>query len=138
MQSRMLATEEARYVPASWGGTNESGITPLGDSVIIKIDRASDKIGKTGMLVAAPSMQKTHDRASQTGLVVAVGDGAFVWTADRSRPWSGTKPQPGDRVFFGRYAGEPYQGDDGDLYVILTDTQVHAILNKGESSNAAA
>lgn len=138
MKSRVLATQEVRYIPATWDGTNKSGIIPLGDTVIIKVDRADEKIGKTGLLIAAPSMQKAHDRAGQTGVVVAIGDGAFIWTGDRSRPWAGRKPELGDRVFFGRYSGEPWQGDDNEVYVVLTDTQIHAIMTTKENSNGAA
>jgi hypothetical protein len=53
-------------------------------------------------------------------VLVAVGPQAFGRAADGSL-WEdvATKPKPGMRVCFERYAGQEYTGEDGQLYRVM-------------------
>lgn len=127
MTPKIVTAEQSHFIAGQWDGENRSGLIPIGDSVIILPDEASDKIGKSRLLVAPTDVTERQSLASETGLVVAVGEGAYEWNADRTRPFKGRKPEPGDHVCFARYAGRIHIGDDGKSYRVMTDSAVAAI-----------
>lgn len=127
MRPKIVTTEQSHFIAGQWAGANESGWNPIGDSILILPDEASEKIGKSGLLVAPANVTERQSLASETGLVIAVGEGAYEWNADRTRPFKGRKPEPGDHVCFARYAGRVYIGDDGKSYRVMTDNCVAAI-----------
>jgi co-chaperonin GroES (HSP10) len=64
--------------------------------------------------------------AAESGTLIAIGTGAFVWTAT-GRPWSGPKPQVGDRIRMQRYSGQIQAGRDQHAYRLMTDTCIGAV-----------
>jgi chaperonin GroES len=68
--------------------------------------------------------------AAITGVIVECGEEAFKWNADRTRPYEGYKPQPGDRVIFEKYAGKPILGDDAKHYRIMDDKAIGGIKKR--------
>jgi len=109
----------AQYVQSSYDGKNTSQVAALDDNVLILID---DSVEKTaGGILLTNTSQEHHKAAAETGVVVEVGQGAFKYTADRSREWTGLRPRPGDRVYFQRYAGQIIIGTDGKEYRMMTD-----------------
>jgi chaperonin GroES len=124
MQEKLLKTTQAEYERAAYDGTNESGLTPFGDRVLVLPDSAADK--SSGGIVIPDAVKEMQSYAAETGVIVAIGDGAFVWNADRTKPFSGVKPKPGDRVFFDRYSGGLARGRDGRTYRIMDDKAVAA------------
>lgn len=127
MRPKVVTTEHGHFDEASWSGRNESGLIPIGESVVVLPDEASEKIGKAGLLIATEETKARQSLASETGLVVAVGEGAWEWNADRTRPFKGRKPIPGDRVCFARYAGRIHIGDDDRSYRVMSDNCIAAI-----------
>ena len=121
----MIKTDIAQYTPAWWSGKNESGYTPISDAVLVMIDTVLE-VRESGISIPQESKER-QDMAAETGIIVALGEGAFVWTADRRRPLTGRKPVPGERVFMERYAGRIIYGDDGKTYRLVTDRQVGAV-----------
>ena len=126
-----IKTDHGRtYQMAEWNGINESNFTPIGDLLLIKPDEHVEKIGS---ILMTDQHKDRAGGATQSGVVVEMGDGAFVWGADRARKFEGTKPKVGDRVIFGRYEGQNYTGDDGIVYRLLPDKCIAAIhtMKKG-------
>jgi len=134
MQDRGLAksmvqvtTSLDKYVPAEWSGKNESGIHPIGDRVLVLPDKAAEMIGS----IAIPGSRRDIDgRAAETGVLVAIGEAAWKWNSDRSRPFDGTKPKVGQRIWFERYAGSPQRGKDGNAYILMDDKCVGAVAEE--------
>src|SRR5258708_5430290 len=124
LNPRILSVRKAEYIPSPWFGKNESGCIPVGDRVLIRPDIAASSSGK----IKLP--EDVVDRAqlsASSGVIVALGDDAFVWNADRTRPYGGYKPKAGDRVHFERYAGKVILGDDGVEYRIVDDKAIGAV-----------
>lgn len=119
MQPKMLRTAFSEYVPQVWNGKNESGALPIGDYVLVMPDIAADK--SSGGVFIDPVTVDRHTLASETGILVALGDQAFEWSADRTRKWDGVKPQAGQRVYFTRYSGQIVSGDDKRTYRVMED-----------------
>ncbi len=125
MQNRGLhKTMRGQYAPAVWNGKNESGWIPAGDRVLVKPDKAAEKVGS---IVMTDANQELTQLAAESGVLVALGDDAFVWNSDRTRKLEGVKPKPGDRVGFQRYAGAQVFGDDGELYFFMSDHSIGAV-----------
>lgn len=124
MRPKLLKTKIAQFERASFDG-NLSRIAPIGDSVLVMPDEAAEKTA--GNVWIPDNLRERQSAAAETGILVAVGDGAFIWTADRQRPWEGYKPIPGDRVHFSRYSGTEVAGHDGKFYRLMTDNCVGAI-----------
>jgi co-chaperonin GroES (HSP10) len=76
------------------------------------------------------NIASVHLLAAESGVLVDVGEDAFRWNSDRTRAWEGFKPQPGDRVFFGRYQYNQVPGDDGVMYWAIKDSSICAIERK--------
>jgi len=118
MQPKILSIKKAEYLPALYHGKNESGCTPLGDRVLVMPDRAASTVGG---LHIPDDIRDRAQLSGSTGVIVELGDDAFKWNFDRSRPWEGYRPQAGDRIYFDRYAGKEILGDDGMTYRLMDD-----------------
>jgi len=127
MEAKLLKTGTAEYKQSTWSGVNSSGYQALDDKVIILPDVASDKT--SGGVILDDSLVERLTMAAETGVLVAVGEGAFLWNADRTAKWTGRKPQPGDRVYTQRYAGQLLHGEDGLQYRVMDYKCIGAIKN---------
>ena len=125
-----VITTLAAYVPVEWSGRNESGAEPLGQRVLILTDVAEERT--LGGIDLPPDIVARYAMAAETGTLVAVGEGAFVWSGDRIHPWSGRRPVAGDRVVIERYTGQLHKGLDGRIYRICEDRAIGAILAAAE------
>lgn len=121
-----VVTTLAAYVPAEWSGKNESGIVPLGARVLVLPDVAETQT--TGGVHLPVDVASRNGMAAETGVLVALGDGAFAWSGDRIHAWNGPKPEVGVRVVIERYAGQLQRGLDGQIYRILEDRAIGALL----------
>jgi len=70
--------------------------------------------------------------ASETGCIYAMGDEAFNFY-DNGKPWIGSKPAVGERIYFERYAGVVMMGRDGRMYRSMDFRQIAAGLDAGAS-----
>ena len=125
LKPKLIKTENAEFVAGIWNGKNGCGYEPLDDAVLILPDKAAEKT--TGGIIMTNTQQGNQSLASETGVVIAVGEGAFAWNQDRTRPWSGNRPKAGSRIVFERYAGRPVVGDDGEMYRLMTDSCIRGI-----------
>jgi co-chaperonin GroES (HSP10) len=123
--NKRLLTPLGEYVPAEWSGENTSGIIPIGDRVLVLPDKAPDR--SSGGVVFTEIQQDRDGLAAETGVLVALGEAAWKWNSDRTRPFDGTKPKVGQRVWFERYAGAIQYGRDGVAYRLMDDKAVGAV-----------
>lgn len=124
MEAKLLRTDLADYRISEYTG-NKSGYVPIGDRVLVLVDISSDITA--GGVHLPEDVTYRHTMASETGVIVALGEAAFKWNFDRTREWYGIKPKVGDRVYIERYGGKVIRGKDEKMYRILDDKCVAAI-----------
>lgn len=127
MEDRILKTSQGAFEMMQWDGVNASGIDPLADKVVVRVDAA---LAKVGSIIITDGQAERQTLSSTTGLVVAVGPQAFRWSANRAEPWEGDRPEPGARVCFLRYAGQEYTGLDGVLYRVMEDRSIAGTMKQ--------
>lgn len=101
---------------------NQSGLEPIGTKVLV----LTDSIGDTttfGLAVTADMVERMT-LAITTGVIVAIGGGAFSDWPNSDRKWPGLVPKVGDRVIIAKYAGLIQAGKDGKHYRYIHDTDV--------------
>lgn len=125
METKLIKTSQAEYEAANWNGKNECGYDPIGDRVIILPDKAASQT--SGGVYIDDSLVERLNLSSRSGIIIAMGEDAFTWSADRMRPWGvAAKPQPGDRVYFEKFSGVDIIGDDGKAYRVMDDKCIGA------------
>ena len=124
LNPKVLAVRRAEFIPAPFFGENESGCKPIGDRVLIRPDIAA---ASSGSIELPQDVVERAQLASSSGVIIDLGDGAFSWNSDRTRPFDGEKPKAGDRVFFDRYAGKVILGDDGVEYRLMDDVAIGGV-----------
>lgn len=129
MKERLVvkSRDPVLYQKAAWNGINQSGWNPVGDRVIIKPDAAQSKVGGVEI---PEDVQERMSMAAEAGILVAVGEGAFIWNSDRVSPFAGRKPAPGDRVHIHRFSGQIVIGVDGFKYRIMDSQEVGAVARE--------
>ena len=125
MQSKVVNLDRMYFVEAPFIGENTSGLIPINDLVLVKTDMASLKT--IGGLDLPDDVVERHQLSATSGVIAELGSEAFRWNADRTRPYEGDKPKPGDRVLFEKYAGQLVKGDDGSSYRLVADKAIGAI-----------
>lgn len=133
MHQRMYQRKDIGFLAGKFDGKNRSGYQPIGDSVCVMVDTVDGKLGKSGLLTMTPAAIETQNQGATSGIIVDMGPDAFIWSADRKRPFGEDRPQVGDRVFYVRYAGEMTLGVDEKTYRIMSDNSIVAIFK--EQSN---
>lgn len=135
-EGRVLKTRQGTFALAGWNGANESGIEPLCDKVVVRVDAAITKTA--GGIIITDQISEQQSLSSTTGVLVAVGPQAFIWNSDRTVRWEGARPEPGARVCFARYAGQEYDGLDGALYRVMDDRSIGGTQGVAERVKRAA
>lgn len=131
MEPKLVKTRLAEYVPAEFSGKNESGIHPVGDRVLVLPDQASKT--SSGLIHFTDEQISRNAEAAETGVIVEIGQEAFIWNSDRTRKWeSKDKPKVGTRVAFDRYAGGFYHGKDSQMYRLMDDKCIGATADADE------
>lgn len=126
MQPKLLkSSQKHEFVPARFNGVNASGYQPIGDHIMVLPDKASE-MSSGGIEIPAEVVERMT-MAAETGIIIAVGDDAFLWNGDRTRKWEGAKPKVGDRVYIQRYAGQVMLGEDGEFYRIMEQNCIAAV-----------
>ena len=127
---RYVVTQFGAFGEAEWSGRNDSRIRALCDKVVVLPDQAP---AMTQGGVHIPDEARDHQAtAATTGILVSVGPQAFEYDSRRQVEWRGEKPQPGDRVFFVKYAGSEHKGRDGRLYRVLEDRSISGLEEPAE------
>lgn len=91
---------------------------PLRDRVVV---RREEKEAKTSGGILLPDSAK--EKPAQ-GTVIAVGPGA-VTSSGEVRPCDLNE---GDKVIFGQYAGNAVKTDDGEELLILSESEIYAVI----------
>lgn len=99
---------------------NRSGIKPVGYRVLVRPDPI-DSMTKGGIYIPPTELEK-HSNAQTLGTLVAHGDNAWD-------QWSAKWAAPGDRVMFAKYGGLDLRGADGEVYRLLNDQQITAVVS---------
>src|SRR5215467_6251521 len=125
LEGRVLTSDHREYVHATWTGHDTSGIVPLDDKVLVLMDEHAERT--SGGVLIPDTNRAQQSMASETGVVVALGEAAFEFAED-GRRWTTRKPIPGSRVCVERYAGRLVQGRDGLEYRLVSQRCIGAIL----------
>lgn len=125
LNPKILNVSRVEYMPAIYSGSNKSGVEPVGDRVLILPDMAMTK--SQGGIQLTQDVVDRMQLSATSGVIIACGDDAFAWNSDRTRPFSGYKPQAGDRVHFEKYAGKEIVGDDGVKYRLVDDKSIGGV-----------
>ena len=131
MKPRIYETPLGKFEEAIYPGGNTSGYNPIGEFVLVLYDKAPEKTA--GGIFLTDSTKESNSEASEAGVIIALGDDAFKWNYDRSRPFNGKRPETGGRICFERYAGSVIHGKDGVKYRLMQDRCVAAISNEAEA-----
>jgi co-chaperonin GroES (HSP10) len=118
MQPKLIRTPLAQFMPAEWTGKNESGIEAFGDYILVLPDPCASNVGGIDI---PDDLQERMTEASETGIIVDMGEMAYVWNADRTRRFEGKRPNVGDHIIFARYSGAYHCGMDGRRYRMMED-----------------
>lgn len=105
---------------------NTSGISPCEYKILILPEQAEEtdetlKRAKAAGLVLVDKTTEREKMAQVKGRLIAAGGNAF-------EDWAGQVPQPGDVVWFAKYAGYVIKGDDGQEYRLASDKDIAAIV----------
>ena len=124
---KLIKTPLGHFEVVQWNGINESGIVPFLDRVLIFPDQAAT--ASPGGIVLPEELHHRLTQAAETGVLIAMGDDAWLWNSDRSRRYEGAKPSIGTRVVFERYAGSFHEAPDGRWYRLMDDKCVAGIYS---------
>lgn len=104
---------------------NDSRIFPTEYKVLISPIVVDEKT-KGGIII--PDEHKDREQFAQMqGTLIAVSPLAFTYAGDES--WGkSSKPKPGDKVLFAKFAGAVVKGMDGKDYRIVNDKDIAAVL----------
>ena len=98
---------------------NPSGIDPTWIRVLVRLDEVEEV---TAGGIVLPQIVKEREELKQVkATMIAVGGNAFD-------DFKGAVPQPGDRVYVGRYAGARVIGEDGIEYRMVNGRDVFGII----------
>lgn len=101
----------------------DAGLQPVEFNVLIAPEVIEEKT--KGGIILTDTIKETDRNAAIRGRLVAVSPCAFDYA---EWPQGARKPQPGDEVLYGKYAGTLIQGRDGKDYRLLKDRDVGAIV----------
>ena len=128
--------------------TNNSGIYPSGDRVVIRPDKLEEVT--EGGIIIAKTVLDSHQHAQSTGILVAVGPDAWTHSVTLTERFIDGSWKPverattgyreafaliGDRVSFAKYGGLSVEGKDGIDYKVLNDTDITARISDKVSFN---
>lgn len=130
MEGRIITGDQREFVQATWDGVNRSGYLPLDDKVLVLMDEHASLT--SGGILIPDVAQERQSQACETGVIIAVGPAAFVWDDEGKRGWVGHKPEPGDRIYVERYAGQLLQGADGNTYRLMSQRCIGAVAAPAE------
>lgn len=106
---------------------NKSGIKPTWNRVLVLPDKAKEKT-ESGLIAIPKSVQEKELMAQVKYTLIANGGSAY--DLGSPEPWGGVIPQPGDRVYVAKYAGIILKGEDGEIYRMVNDQDVIAIIKE--------
>lgn len=101
----------------------DAGIYPVEFNVLVAPEAVEEKT--KGGIILTDTIKETSQNAATRGRLIAVSPCAFDYA---EWPEGTRKPQVGDAVWLGKYAGTLIQGRDGKDYRILKDRDIAAVI----------
>jgi co-chaperonin GroES (HSP10) len=98
------------------------GLRPTEFNVIVALAKMPKQIGSIHL---PDEVQENMGLAMQVARIVAVSPLAFNYA---EWPPNAQKPEPGDIAWIGRFAGGEFEGRDGNMYRIIKDRDVGAVI----------
>lgn len=98
----------------------EYEFVPLYDKVVIKPEETKN-VTKGGIVIPEGAEERT-----QRGHVVAAGPGRVMSDGGCSGLFVGE----GDYVIYAKYGGTEIKTDDGETFIILSERDIHVVLEK--------
>lgn len=111
----------------------DPGIAPTEYNVLIAPAEFQERTA--GGIIIPDAQREREDYATVQGRLVAVSPVAFTF---EKWPEDARRPEPGDAVFFGKYAGSIIEGRDGRKYKLVKDQDIAAILEEAVSVPAVS
>ncbi|NPB04930.1 MAG: co-chaperone GroES [Aquificae bacterium] len=96
-------------------------LKPLYDKIVVKVEEPKEQRTPSGIIIPDAAQEKP-----QVGEVIAVGQGRLLQNGE-------IKPlqvKVGDFVVFNKYAGTEVELETGEKYLVLSEDEVLAILEK--------
>ena len=132
LKPRLLDRDHMTFELATFDGENRSGFEPFQKNVLVLPDMPLDKT--SGDVYLPDDLVTRAAMSAESGVIVECGPEAFCLNSDGSH-WKSTKPAPGDRVIFEKYAGVPITGVDGKKYRLMSDSCIGARYRLTESKD---
>ena len=104
---------------------NPSGISPYGYRIVVKL-KVVEEVNEGGVVIIAPEIQEQDQLRTTKATLVAKGKLAF----HSLQGVQYANPEIGQALKVKQYAGETFEGDDGEKYVLMNDIDVHGELEK--------
>jgi len=129
--------------------TNNSGIFPCGNHILIKPDSIEEFT--EGGIALPPSVTDVHEHSVAYGYLIAVGPDAFIHSVEETERYANGHWMPaerkttkysepfaevGDRISFAIYSGRNYFGEDGKKYKVMNDTDITSIVTEGVTATS--
>lgn len=109
--------------------SNPSGIVPTEYKVLVK-PKPAEEVTKGGIII--PTATKDSEKFAQTeGVIIAQSPLAHSYAT--SKEWAAvgaSKPKPGDRILYAKYAGAWVKGKDGAEYLLIQDKDICATIEE--------
>lgn len=100
---------------------NNSGRVAVEYKIIVKVD-PTEKTTRGGIHI--PDVVRERQMRERVIVrLVSVGGRAF-----QDPEWGDPVPKIGDKVQVAKYAGEPFDGPDGYMYIVMVDKNIEAIV----------
>lgn len=107
---------------------NQTGIYPTEYKVLVK-PKPAEEVSKGGIIM--PVSKTDSEKFAQTeGTIVAQSPLAHSYVDDSAWAAVGaSKPKPGDRILYAKYAGAWVKGKDGQEYLLIQDKDICATID---------
>lgn len=107
---------------------NPTGIRPTEYKVLVK-PKAAEEVTKGGIII--PTSTTDSEQFAQTeGTIVAQSPLAHSYaTEDEWKAAGATKPKPGDRILYAKFAGVWVKGKDEQKYLLIQDKDICATID---------
>ena len=98
----------------------------VGHRVLIEIKKKEEKT-KGGIILTEDSRNK-EQYGTDIGIVRHLGPTCYADERLGREPWV----QPGDKIYFVRYAGITLETPDGRLYKFINDEDIYGLVEEGD------
>jgi co-chaperonin GroES (HSP10) len=100
---------------------------PLGWKVLIQPNQVKKKTA--GGIILSTQSQENEEYLTAHGTILALGKSAYC-DRETGKKWEGKWPEAGDRITYGKYAGQKLV-INGVKLLLLNDDEVTSILPEG-------